>query len=95
MEMGGGLQCSIMAKDAFGNYVAGLNPAIVSPPDPSGGGDGAGTQQVYDGTWDDPNGNLTPDDPDLPAIYKKQGNANVQWRWDVPDQEWKVDTAPE
>lgn len=62
-----------------------------SPPgEGSGGGGGGGDSgQIIIGEFDDPNGNVTPDDPTQPAIYYKEGAVNNQWRWDVPDQDWK------
>ncbi len=54
-------------------------------------------KQVYHGNFSDPNSNVTPDDPQLAAIYYQDGLnallANI-WAWSVGDQDWVQQALP-
>lgn len=50
--------------------------------------------QLYVGSFDDPNGNLTPDSPALAAEYYKDENLPNIWRWSVTDQMWYATITP-
>lgn len=50
--------------------------------------------QMYVGSFDDPNGNLTPDDTTLAAEYYKDENIPTIWRWSVTDQMWYATITP-
>lgn len=75
-----------MAKDAYGNYICGVKPTPLDDLPGSMGGAGG----IYVGTWDDPNGNIVPDDPESGAIYYKEPNLNPYdyWIWDITLQQW-------
>lgn len=51
-------------------------------------GTGTSSGQVYTGSYQDPNGNVTPDDPDIAAFYYYDGEAIYSWKWSVGDQVW-------
>lgn len=48
---------------------------------------GVTAQQVYQDSFADPNGNLTPDDPTKAALYYPDGSGTT-FQWDVPSQQW-------
>lgn len=50
--------------------------------------------QLYVGQFDDPNGNVTPDDPSLAAEYYKDENLPSIWRWSVTGQMWYATITP-
>lgn len=52
------------------------------------------TVQLYVGQYDDPNGNLTPDNPLIAAEYYKDENLPCIWRWSVTDQMWFPTITP-
>lgn len=51
-------------------------------------GGGSSVKQIYTGAWADPNGNVTPDDPTLAAIYYDDVPEPTQWTWSVAGQNW-------
>lgn len=54
------------------------------------GGSGSGSIQVIADSFADPNGNVTPDDPSMGAVYCQDGaDLTVFWRWDVTAQVWR------
>lgn len=50
--------------------------------------------QMYVGSFDDPNGNVTPENVALAAEYYKDENTPVIWRWSVADQMWFPTITP-
>ena len=44
---------------------------------------------TYEGEYDDPNGQVVPENPDIPCLYRKQGTLIALWRWDVVLQSWQ------
>ncbi len=50
--------------------------------------------QIFTGSYDDPNGNVTPDFPTLPAEYYKDENLPNIWRWSVAEQMWFATITP-
>ncbi len=50
--------------------------------------------QVIPGSFDDPNGNITPDNPLLGAEYYKDENLPNIWRWSVANQMWFATLTP-
>lgn len=51
------------------------------------GGGGGGETQVYQDSFADPNGNVTPDDPTKAALYYPDGGGTT-FQWDVGSQTW-------
>lgn len=73
-----------MSLDNFGNYVCTLPYAGPNLPNT-----GPVAQQMYNGAFDDPNGNVMPADVTLPAIYiKDQSNPVEMWSWSVSNANW-------
>lgn len=73
-----------MALNALGNYYAKL------PDENSGSGTGgpfASSNDVID-SYDDPNGNVTPNNTTKPAFYYKDGDPSVLFSWSVANQNW-------
>ena len=63
------------------------DPSTLPPSSGEGGGDGS--PQNYTDTFSDPNGNVTPDDPTLAAVYYEDVNPPLNvWHWSVADQLW-------
>lgn len=50
--------------------------------------------QIITGSFDDPNGNVTPDNLLLAAEYYKDENLPNIWRWSVTDQMWFATITP-
>ena len=50
--------------------------------------------QIYVGQFDDPNGNVTPDNAEIAAEYYKDENLPCIWRWSVTDQMWFSTITP-
>jgi hypothetical protein len=74
--------------DAQGNYTVNL-PDEALGNGTNGGSTGVASPQVYTGSWDDPNGHVTPDDPDSAATYYKDGTNPVwKWAWSIENQNW-------
>lgn len=75
-----------MAQDAYGNYIVSLTTPPVFPLPGSIGG----SVQTITGTWADPNGHVTPDDPTLGALYYQDPAIDLynEWKWNVGTQHW-------
>lgn len=54
---------------------------------PGSGSGGSGTDQVVNNSFDDPNGNVVPDDQTKPAFYYKNGVFSG-WTWTTPAGPW-------
>ena len=52
--------------------------------------------QIYDGTWADPNGNVTPTNTALPAIYYQNPSVTIYnvWFWNAATASWNQFSAP-
>lgn len=53
---------------------------------------GAGTQEVYEDVFDDPNGNVTPVNPTKPARYSQlfsAGGTGVEFHWQPDTADWQ------
>jgi len=48
----------------------------------------SGGTQVYQDSFADPNGNVTPDDVNKAALYYPDGASSPMFAWDVDSQTW-------
>ena len=67
-------------------------PSITGGADAAEGpGASSGSGSTFTGSWDDPNGQVTPTDTSKAAKYYKDTGSTgviVEWNWSVSEQAW-------